>query len=130
MQRSERIQTCSFYDTQLEKRMPLFYVFYAWSKLSGQDCQCQVEGGAGDIYAVASVKDGKTVLMLTRYDGDNNACNLASVKVSLKGTRLEKPLLSHLTDEEHIYTEMPLFPEEDGTVTIELMNNSVAVLEF
>ena len=38
--------------------------------------------------------------------------------------------LCHLTDDEHIYTEIPLFPEEDGSVLVELRNNSIAVLEF
>ena len=122
---------CGFYDLQTERRMPLFYVFYAWSKFTGDDCRCLVEGGAGDIYAVASARDGKTVLLLTRYDGDNNACNLATVTVSVKGRRLEQPVFGHLTDDEHLYTEVPLFPgEEEGTVVIELKNNAVALLEL
>ena len=69
------------------------------------------------------------MLLLTRYNGDNNTCNIATVKVSLKGRALAK-MFCHLTDDEHIYTEIPLFPEEDGTVLVELRNNSIAVLEF
>ncbi|MBO4447639.1 MAG: hypothetical protein J5764_05900 [Bacteroidales bacterium] len=88
-----------------------------------------MEGGNGDIYAVASTQDGKTVLLLTRYDGDNNACNLAKVTVSLNGGGIGKGVY-HLTDDEHIYTEIPLFPTEEGTVIIELKNNAIAVLEL
>ncbi|MBO4670503.1 MAG: hypothetical protein J5640_01480 [Bacteroidales bacterium] len=120
---------CGFYRYPTLERLPTYYAFYAWSKLSGSECSCKIEGGAGDIYAVASVKDGKTVLMLTRYDGDNNACNLASVRVSLSGSPLGR-VFCHLTDKEHVYTEIPLFPEEDGTVLVELYNNSIAVLEL
>ena len=120
---------CGFYDYQTQEHQPVYYAFYAWSKLEGSQCVCSVEGGAGDIYAVASVKDGKTTLLLTRYDGDNNACNLARVNVSLCGRSLGR-VFCHLTDSEHIYTEIPLFPSEDGTVSIELWNNSVAILEF
>ena len=120
---------CGFYDTQTEGRTPIYYAFYAWSKLGKDECVCEVEGGAGDVYALASVGDGKTVLLLTRYNGDNNTCNIATVKVSLKGRALAK-MFCHLTDDEHIYTEIPLFPEEDGTVLVELRNNSIAVLEF
>ena len=120
---------CGFYDYQTQEHQPVYYAFYAWSKLEGSQCVCSVEGGAGDIYAVASVKDGRTTLLLTRYDGDNNACNLARVNVSLCGRSLGR-VFCHLTDSEHIYTEIPLFPDEDGTVSIELWNNSVAILEF
>lgn len=120
---------CGFYDYQTQEHQPVYYAFYAWSKLEGSQCVCSVEGGAGDIYAVASVKDGKTTLLLTRYDGDNNACNLAKLSVSLAG-RTPGRVFCHLTDSEHIYTEIPLFPSEDGTVSIELWNNSVAILEF
>ncbi len=120
---------CGFYDFQIYHRMPLYYVFYAWSKLGEKECACKVEGGSGDIYAVASVEDGKTVLLLVRYNGDNNVCNLANVTVSLAGSKLGKRLC-HLTDDEHLYTEVPLFPNEDGTLRIRMENNSVALLEL
>ena len=81
------------------------------------------------MYAVASVRNGRPVVLLTRYDGDNNACNLAEVTVSVAGCRLGN-VFYHLTDEEHIYTEMPLFPAEGGTVRLELKNNAIALLEL
>ncbi len=120
---------CGFYDIQLYKHMPLYYAFYAWSKLGDKACEYKVEGGAGDVYAVASVKDGRPVILLTRYDGDNNACNLAEITVSVTGSKLGKAFY-HLTDDEHIYTEIPLFPAEDGTVRVELKNNAIALLEL
>ena len=119
---------CGFYDFQTYEHKPVYYAFYAWCHLRGDQCACTVEGGAGDIYAVASVKDGKTTLLLTRYDGDNNASNLANVTVTIPGTAHVIPC--HLTDDEHLYTEIPLFPTEDGKVRISLWNNSIAVLEF
>ena len=119
---------CGFYDYQTRSHMPLYYVFYAWSKLSGNACACKIDG-ADDIYAVASSQNGRTTIFLTRYDGDNNACNLTTVTVSLTGTKIGK-VTCHLTDDEHIYTETPLFPSEEGTVTIELKNNSIALLEI
>lgn len=120
---------CGFYDTQTDKHLPLYYAFYAWSKLGDKECACKVEGGAGDIYAVASVRDGRPVVLITRYDGDNNACNLAEVSVSVAGGSIGKAYY-HLTDEEHIYTEIPLFPSEDGTVHLSLTNNAIALLEL
>ena len=120
---------CGFYDYQTCAHKPLYYIFYAWSKLGGKECGCRVEGGAGDVYAVASVRDGKPVILLTRYNGDNNACNLAEITVSLAGSRLGGAFY-HLTDDEHIYTEIPLFPSEDGTVRLSLGNNAVALLEL
>ena len=120
---------CGFYDIQTSLHQPPYYAFYAWSKLKGSECKCTLEGGAGDVYALAAVSGGKTVLLLTRYDGDNNACNLADVKVSLKGSSLGK-VFCHLTDDHHSYTEIPLFPSEDGSVRIKLGNNSIALLEL
>ena len=120
---------CGFYDTQTDKHLPLYYAFYAWSKLGDKECACKVEGGAGDVYAVASVRDGRPVVLITRYDGDNNACNLAEVSVSVAGGSIGKAYY-HLTDEDHIYTEIPLFPSEDGTVHLSLTNNAIALLEL
>lgn len=120
---------CGFYDTQIDKHLPLYYAFYAWSKLGDKECTCKVEGGAGDVYAVASVRDGRPVVLITRYDGDNNACNLAEVSVSVAGGHIGQAYY-HLTDEEHIYTEIPLFPSEEGTVHLSLTNNAIALLEL
>ena len=119
---------CGFYDYQTDKHMPLFYAFYAWNKLKGKACSSKVEG-SDDVYAIASADGDRTVLMLSRYDGDNNACNIANVTVSLAGKKIEK-LSCHLTDEEHIYTEIPLFPTEDGKVVVEMKNNAIALLEI
>ena len=121
---------CGFYDPQTRKHMPTYYVFYAWNKLRGNQCECVLEGGNDEIYAVASVKEGKTVLMLTRYNGDNNACNLATVNISVKGYKPGEVVYCHLTDERHNYTEIPLFPAEDGSVSVKLRNNSFAIVEF
>lgn len=121
---------CGFYDYQTGEHTPPYYTFYAWSKLGGDECECKLEGGSGDIYAVASVKDGKTVLMLTRYNGDNNTCNIATVKVSVKGLSFDKAVPCHLTDYQHIYTEIPLFPNEDGTVSVRMNNNSIVTIEM
>ena len=81
-------------------------------------------------HAVAAVKDGKTVLMLTRYNGDNNACNITTVNISVKGYTPGEREFCHLTDYQHNYTEIPLFPAEDGTVSVKLNNNSIAIVEF
>ena len=121
---------CGFYDPQTRKHMPTYYTFYAWSKLLGDQCNISLEGDADDIYAVAAVKDGKTVLMLTRYNGDNNACNITTVNISVKGYTPGERVFCHLTDYQHNYTEIPLFPAEDGTVSVKLNNNSIAIVEF
>ena len=121
---------CGFYDAQDRHYLPTYYTFYAWSKLSGDQCNVSMEGDADDIYAVASVKDGKTVLMLTRYNGDNNACNITTVNISVKGYTPGERVFCHLTDYRHNYTEIPLFPAEDGTVRVRLNNHSIAIIEF
>lgn len=121
---------CGLYDPQTRQHMPTYYTFYAWSKLLGDQCNVSLEGDADDIYAVAAVKDGKTVLMLTRYNGDNNACNITTVNIKVNGYTPGERVYCHLTDYQHNYTEIPLFPAEDGTVNVKLNNNSIAIVEF
>lgn len=121
---------CGLYDPQTRQHMPTYYTFYAWSKLLGDQCNVSLEGDADDIYAVAAVKDGKTVLMLTRYNGDNNACNITTVNIKVNGYTPGEKVYCHLTDYQHNYTEIPLFPAEDGTVNVKLNNNSIAIVEF
>ena len=121
---------CGFYDAQDRHYLPPYYTFYAWSKLLGDQCNVSLEGDADDIYAVAAVKDGKTVLMLTRYNGDNNACNITTVNIKVKDYTPGERVYCHLTDYRHSYTEIPLFPAEDGTVSVRLNNNSIAIVEF
>lgn len=121
---------CGFYDAQDRHYLPTYYTFYAWSKLVGDQCNVSLEGDVDDIYAVAAVKDGKTVLMLTRHNGDNNACNITTVNIKVNGYTLGERVFCHLTDYRHNYTEIPLFPAEDGTVSVRLNNNSIAIVEF
>ena len=121
---------CGLYDPQTRQHMPTYYTFYAWSKLLGDQCNVSLEGDADDIYAVAAVKDGKTVLMLTRYNGDNNACNITTINIKVNGYTPGERVYCHLTDYQHNYTEIPLFPAEDGTVNVKLNNNSIAIVEF
>ena len=71
------------------------------------------------------------MLLLTRYDGDNNACNLAEVTVSYPWPEgAPERVYSYLTDDDHIYTQIPLFPGEDGKLHLELLNNSITVIEL
>ncbi|MBP5538419.1 MAG: hypothetical protein J6X69_01085 [Bacteroidales bacterium] len=117
-----------FYDIQTMERQPTFYTFYAWNKLRGNACACRLSE-EDDVYAVAASNNGKTTIFMTRYDGDNNACNVETVKVSLAGGRINKGFY-HITDASRLYTEFPLFPNEDGTVDIDLLNNSIVLVEF
>lgn len=49
---------------------------------------------------------------------------------TVKGYRPGEVVYCHLTDDRHNYTEIPLFPAEDGTVRVKLCNNSIAIVEF
>ena len=51
------------------------------------------------------------------------------MKISLAGGRINKGFY-HVTDASRLYTESPLFPNEDGSVDIDLLNNSIVLIEF
>ena len=48
----------------------------------------------------------------------------------MSADKAKDKVFCHLTDKEHLYTEIPLFPSEDGSVSLELQNNAVALIEF
>ena len=110
-----------------------YYAIYAWSRMKdyGTQVKATVPDGKG-LYATAvKGKDGKVALFLARYSSDNNVtsdikvkCKIENVKCKMDGAR------AHLTDKVRSYTEVPLLPNEDGTVTIKLQPLSFALVEF
>ena len=56
--------------------------------------------------------------------GKLGKCKIENVKCKMDGAR------AHLTDKVRSYTEVPLLPDADGTVTIKLQPLSFALVEF
>lgn len=108
-----------------------YYAIYAWSRLKdfGTQVKVSVPEGKG-LYATAvKGKDGKVALLLARYSSDNNVTSDINVRVTLEGRPLGQ-LRAHVTDSVRSHTEVLLFPNNDGTVTVRLQPTSFALLEF
>ena len=84
------------------------------------------------LYATAvKGKDGKDALFLVRYSSDNNVTSDVKVKCKIENVKCELNCVrAHLTDNVRSYTEVPLVPEEDGTLTIKMQPLSFALIEM
>ena len=97
----------------------------------GTQVKATVPDGKG-LYATAvKGKDGKVALFLARYSSDNNVTSDIKVKCKIENVKCKMDgACAHLTDKVRSYTEVPLLPNEDGTVTIKLQPLSFALVEF
>lgn len=116
-----------------------YYSIYAWSKLYalGQQfalalTQPEDDPLPHDLYATGAISaDGaRRALLIARYSDDNNVILPKSLRIELPEGCPFSDLRCHLTDHEHIYTEVPLDLESPNVATLELQPNSFALLEW
>ena len=109
--------------------LPGYYPFYFWSKLSSCGTQIRTESDEPDIYSVAarSADDERMVLMLTRYNDDDNVSAFKSVSVDLGGIIADGEITSLAIDEFRLATEVPLVVK-DGKVQVDMLPCSVFLL--
>ncbi|MBR1509651.1 MAG: hypothetical protein IJ623_03255 [Bacteroidales bacterium] len=117
------------FDFRTMTPLPSYYALYGWNRL--YDLQDQVETVVQDmpgVYATAASKDGKTVLLLSRYSGDNNVIAPCLAKISIPGAK-DGTVIAHATDRFHLFTEIPL-EVKDGQVDLWLEPDSFWYLSF
>ena len=106
--------------------------FQAWDRLSRYGTQVEAEtvitSGVEDTYATAVKEEGnKVAVLVTRYADDTDSGFVKGMKIILDGQYTE--VTGHLTDDTHIYTEIPL-EIKDNYVEIVLKPNSFLVVEL
>lgn len=108
-----------------------YYAIYAWSRMKDFGTQVKVSAPESKgLYAMAAKgSDGKVALLLARYSSDNNVTSDVNVRVALSGRQLGL-LRAHVTDTVRSHTEVLLFSNEDGTVTLRMQPSSFALIEF
>jgi len=93
---------------------PVYYAFYAWSRLLRLGSQLPVETGEDDVVAVCATDGkGRQTVLLSRYNEDNNRISKKKVKVHLEGLGDDAVICGHLTDWAHLFTEIPLHRKEN-----------------
>lgn len=105
-----------------------YYAFYAWSKLVDYGQQVEAANDYKDIYVTATARDGKTRVMLARYNEDNNQTANERVTVRLASGGITQAI-SYVTDTYRMYTEVPV-DVTDGKLEIDMQPNSFVLLEF
>lgn len=107
---------------------PTYYVLYGWAKLLDYETEVKATGDNKDIYVTAAHKNGKTRVMLARYTDDDNQVAAEVVNVGIAGGRIAEAM-SYVTDERHLYTEVPV-DIVDGKAVLRMEPHSVVMLEF
>lgn len=106
-----------------------YYVFYAWSKLRRLGIQLETTVDEQDVRAVAATDgNGRTGILVSRFNDDNNVVTKKTVKVHARELRFSEVTV-HVTDAAHLYTEVPAHID-GGDIELVLAPNSYAMLEF
>ena len=109
-----------------------YYAFQAWDRLSRYGTQVAAEAlitsGVEDTYATAVIGEGnRLAVLVTRYSDDTDSGFVKGMKILLDAPYTE--VTGHLTDDSHIYTEIPL-EIKDNYVEIVLKPNAFLVVEL
>ena len=122
------------YNGLVEKREPTrtYYAFQAWDRLSRYGTQVAAEtvitSGIEDTYATAAIGEGnRAAVLVTRYNDDTDSGFVKGMKIIFDGHYTE--VTGHLTDDSHLYTEIPL-EIKDNYVEILLKPNAFLVVEL
>ncbi len=127
-----RIQTLwnGLFDLRTLAPTKTYYSIYAWSQMAryGKQIKSEIKDET-DVYAVAATDgNGKMAILVTRYNEDDNVCALKKVQVDA-GMSLPSEVRGYLTDDDHIYTQVPL-DVKDGKIQLTLQPNAFIVIEI
>ena len=112
------------------------YPFLVWSKLRDRGTQVRATVEAPDVkesqlYATAAKgKDGRVALFLARAHHDDNVVDTRKVRIQLPKGAVAADVRCHLTDAFRIHTETPVIDNGDGMVTVKMLPQSFALVEF
>lgn len=113
-----------------------YYPFYAWDKMSVLGTRVKTEltysgeeEEQGDLWVTAAQgKDGRLAIIVTRYNDSSCPGWVKGIKITVDGDTYTEAVC-HLTDDAHIYTEVPL-DIKDNEVSVFLKPDSFVVVEL
>lgn len=117
------------YDRYSATPWPAYYALYAWAQLRKLGTSVDVSCPAPDIYTCAAkAPDGRTGLLVVRYNNDGNVVMPATVQVSVEGYDLSDAIC-FMTDDSFLFSGLPVSPK-DGQLTFDMQPNSFAYITF
>lgn len=106
-----------------------YYVFHAWNKLLKLGKQLEVNVDEKNLYATAATdSNGKTAILVTRYNEDNNVVAKKKIKLNVSGIKFDE-IVAHFTDSSRMYTEVPVYCN-DGVIELNMEPNSFVMVEL
>lgn len=106
-----------------------YYALYAWSKLLACGTQVEAHSDDKDIYVTAATNaNGRTAILVTRFNEDNSVVLNKSVKIHVPGLE-DKEVTAHFTDSGRLYTEAPI-DFRNGSLNVNMEPNSFVMIEI
>ena len=107
-----------------------YYPFYAWAKLRKLGTEIEATSDDAEVSATAATNGkGKTAVFVSRFTPDNNIVASKWVNIKVEGLPSDAELIGHITDSNHIYTEVPVHVI-DGVIRVNLEPRSFIMIEI
>ncbi len=107
---------------------PVYYSFYAWSRLASLGQEVRATAEEKDLSVVAAKgEDGTVRTLVTRYNDDDNESLCLWVNVKIQGAK-DGEVVCHVVNEHKLYSET-LKEIKDGNLMLVMEPNSVYLIE-
>ncbi|MDO4950193.1 MAG: hypothetical protein Q4E55_08570 [Bacteroidales bacterium] len=107
-----------------------YYPFYAWAKLRKLGTEIEATSDDEEVSATAATNGkGKTAVFVSRFTPDNNVVASKWVNIKVEGLSSDAELIGHITDSNHMYTEVPVHVV-DGVIRVNLEPRSFIMIEI
>lgn len=117
------------FDSNDYRPLPAYYSFYSWSKLAKLGTQVEAVSTESDVTATAASSNGRTAVLVSRFNDDNNVVDKKFVNVKIEGLSPDAEIITHFTDSWYAHTEIPAIVE-NGMIKLNLEPNAVVLIEI
>jgi len=128
------LRPCAFnglFDYHSNTPIWAYWALYSWGKLKTLGTQIKAECDIPDVRVTAARNaDGRLGILVSRYTLDNNNTAVKNVTVKLASGSFDSSVRCHITDQFSMYTEYPVALQPDGTLLLELQQDSFVFIEF
>jgi len=125
-----RVSYNGLFDFYKGAPLPQYYALYAWKNLVNLGTQVKSEvTDCPDVYVTSAVgEDGRCGVLVSFFTNDKNVVAYRKVEIEIAGKEI-KEAVSYVTDEFHVYTQVPVEFNE-GKTSMWIAPNSVVYIDI